>query len=208
MDYIARWDMAGESTDETGSYDITRYGGAVQNSDHVYYNGNNGYGQCARLAFNDNQFTIVIKFNLPTIDSDGTWIANSRSSASGSGNEWDIAVYPPSYGNAILMSASNTSGVGYIAEGPTLSTGVDYVFAFVLTGTNIEIYDSGVLVGSAAFSGLMNTGSAHTQFAKRGWSSVASTSCGEMDQSRGVAYDRALTSGEIVAVTEKIKNGW
>lgn len=209
-DYIARWDMAGDSTDETGNYDITLYGGAVQNSDHVDFDGNNDYGQCSRLAFNNNEFTIAIEVRFDSIDSDGVWIANSRSSTSGAGVEWQIFMRPPgSLGQHISLGVNNTSGVSHTASQiATAATDTKYVIVARFTGTAVELFIDDVLQESSAFSGSMNTGSAHTQFAKRGWSAAVDEACGPMDQFRGVAYDRALTLAELAPVVDKIKNGW
>jgi len=210
MDYIARWDMNGDSADETGNYNITLYGGATQNADSVSYDGINDYGQCSRLAFNNNQFTIVQKFKAGPIDqSNGLWIACSRTTATGTRNEWEVAVYPPNFDDSLLFVVTNTAGASTIVEGPTITSGTVYTFAFRFTGGHVEIYDdTGALVAQAEFTGTMNTGSLHTRFAIQAWTSATVSSCGEMDQYRGVAYARALTASELPVVINKIKNGW
>ena len=209
MDYIARWDMNNDSTDETGNYNITLYGDATQNTDSISYAVFCLYGQCSRLAFNDNEFTIILKFKAGSIDqSTGLWVACSRSNNTGIGYEWQILIYPPVSGNSILLSIKNSIGAEFLTTGPTITPGTVYTFAFRFTGEYVEIYDdTGALVAKTACTGTMNTGSLHTQFAKRGWED-ASASFGEMDQYRGVAYDYALNGAELTSAIDKIKNGW
>lgn len=206
-DYIAYWKMAGDATDETGNYNITLNGGAVQNSDHVDYDGTNDYGQCARLAFNSNAFTIVMRISFDTIDAtNGCWIVNSRSGTTGSLQEFQVQTF------GTLAANVFTTGTAYAAAGATtLSAGLVYVIAIRYDGAGgiLEVFvdDPETADGSdSGGSGLMYTGSAHTQFAKRGWESPSANACGEMDQSRTVVYDYSVTDTELAAIFTAIEN--
>ena len=209
QDYIALWLMAGDSTDETGSYDITLNGGAVQNSDYVDYDGVNDYGQSGRLAFNSNEFTIVMRVMFNAMDTtEGLWIANSRSASSGAAKEWQFYLSLNSLSYPKLTVIDSETGTNQEATWNfTPSLAVWYVFSLRFTGSDIEIYEGNSLVASTSFVGTMNTGSSHTQFAKRGWDTVAPRAYGNINQSRSIAYDRALSVSELTSVISLIDTG-
>ena len=201
QDYIAYWDMAGNALDETGNYDISLFNGPVQNADHVNFDGFDDRGECARLAFNNNAFIIVSRFRLDSLDTaNGDWLINSRSAASGSENEWQILV---DSSGTLRFGISNTSAASFTADGPAITTGTWYTFAFRFTGSAIEIHEASGLFDSVATSGNINTGALVTTWAKRGWSSVWAN----VDISRTIAYDYALSPGDIPSVIDLIENG-
>lgn len=206
MDYIARWDMAGDSTDETGNYDITLKNGATQLSDHVSYSGGNDYGQCNRLAVSNSGFTLVLRFRLPSIDGDGVWIVNSRTDSSGSQSEWQFAVSPS---QELIFGVYNTSGTHHYVSLGYPPTGAWLVIACRFTASSVQMLDGNGLIAETPFSGSMNTGALNTQFGKRGWGYESNAyNFGELDQSRGVAYAYPLTDRDVSLVIDKITNGW
>ncbi|AFJ02019.1 hypothetical protein Q7C_850 [Methylophaga frappieri] len=212
-DYIALWLMAGDATDVTGDYDIGLFGGADQHEDHVDYDGNNDYGQCARLAFNDNAFTLIMLVRFDGFDTDGVWIANSRSDDDVTAkNEWQLTVFSPASGglNKPRVSICNTEGTFHSATfNEAIAVGTWYTVSVRFTGSAVQIFNGLSLQESTEFTGTMNTGSTNTRFARRGWNQESASTVihGHLDQSRSIAYDYALSDAELAATITAITTG-
>lgn len=207
-DYIALWEMGGNANDETGNYDITLYNGAQQESDHVYFDGNNDYGQCSRLAINDNELTIVTRVRFESLDDDGTWLITSASETDGNEREWQLNCgYGGDNRPVFIPYGFPSSDRVYFSS--SVSTGVWYVIAVRLDSNGVlEMYNGQSLQESVTTTGTLNTGSAHTRFARRGWLGDDSPSeHGEMSLGKTVAYDRGVSDNELSKIIDFISNG-
>lgn len=209
--FIARWGMAGVATDYHGFYNMTLNNGAVQNSDHVAFDGVNDYGQTARLPL-DGAFTVAVRFRLNTIDMTfGDWVINSRSSGAGVGYEWQLGLYPPNTGNVakLRLAVNNTAGTAYVTDSTTtLVAGTWYVFVAQFDGTEVRLYNETDLEGATAFSGTKQVGSAHTRFASRGWDAVVADTCAHIDISRCEVFDHAVAPAHLHRIVDNLKNGY
>ncbi len=202
VDYIARWDMNSDATDETGNYDITLNGGAVQNSDHVDYDGVNDYGQCTRLALNSNAFTIVIRFRFDVVDATTAPVINSRSSNSVTSEMEFQLNRRSSPSDQLAFSVWNSSSIFSVFSTTSILANTWYVYSLRFTGTNVELLNETTQEDSTAFTGSMNTGSLFTRFGE------VIGLYGNLDQSRGIVYDYSLSDSELSAAVNKVKNGW
>lgn len=207
-DYIAYFTMAGNTDDEAGNYTLTLYNSVVQNPDHLDFDGLNNYGQCDRFAFNDNEFTIVMRFRFDAKDDlDGDWILSSQSTDTGTGAEWEISRHPSDNSGVMRLRCVNSSSVYYAAYGGSVSNGVWYTMAFRFSGSEVDVIDASDFHTPTSFSGAMNTGSGHTRFAARGWTAIASDTCSNVDISTTIAYSRALNDAEVSSVINFIEAG-
>lgn len=208
QDYIALWLMDGDATDEAGSYDITLNGGATQNSDHVDYDGTDDYGQCSRLAFDSNEFTFITRVKFDSFDVDNGAIASSRTDGAGSNRDWQLNLKAnPTTRDLPVINVWNTLGTNHQAVSSSeINAGNWYVLGVRLTGTEVQIYNGKTQEGVTAFSGTLNATALNTQFAKYGFSTAIGT-YSDMQQSRTIAYDYALTDTEFDNTVDAIDSG-
>lgn len=113
-----------------------------------------------------SSFTVALWSYISILDgANGGWFINQRDSTSGTSQEWQL-VY---FGGFYTIGLFTTNGYFECVSTTAATQDVWRHLTFSFSGSEIKLYIDGVLEGTTAVTGSLNTGASKTVFGMRAW---------------------------------------